>query len=333
MESNKMPSIQALRKIVKDIEYLCEESKLPELSAIGTVKLHGTNASILYNTTKNTINPQKKSGIINTDNDNFGFAQFIDDNTASCIDIIDKIKLLLTTEALVIAEYITIFGEWAGKGIQKKIAISELPKAFYMFGIHIKNTDKSDYWLSSEIVSQLTPQNPIYNLYHFKTYPIKINFNRITDANDLMKTQLDEVENEDPVAKSFGVSGVGEGIVYVIDNYKGKRFIWKVKGEKHAHTGKSKVKSKDGCMEKVVDSTRENFLDTILPNWRLEQGIIEIFGESKLLDRHLYGNYLKWINQDIVKEEMDRIEGSDYKLSDLYKDIQRRAINFIKSNY
>ena len=333
MESKKMPSIEALRKIVKDIEYLCEEPRLPELSAIGTVKLHGTNASILYNNTINTINPQKKSGIISIDNDNFGFARFVDENTTGCMDIIDKIKLLLTKEDLGLLEYITIFGEWAGKGIQKKVAISELPKAFYMFGVHIKHRCESenDYWLSSEIVSQLKPLNPIYNLYNFKTYSIKIDFNKIGEANDLMKTQVDEIEKEDPVAKSFGVSGVGEGIVYVINNYKGQRFIWKAKGEKHVHTGK--IKSKGGYKEKQEDSKRESFLDSILPNWRLEQGITEIFGESTLIDRRLYGDYIKWINQDIIKEEMDRIEESDYTLSDLYKDINRRAIDFIKENY
>ena len=30
MESKKMPSIEELRKIVKDIEYQCEEPRLPE---------------------------------------------------------------------------------------------------------------------------------------------------------------------------------------------------------------------------------------------------------------------------------------------------------------
>ena len=153
---------------------------------------------------------------------------------------------------------------------------------------------------------------PIYNLYHFKT-------------------QVDEVEKVDPVAKSFGVSGVGEGIVYVINNYNGQRFIWKVKGEKHVHT--VKIKYKGGYGQKSVDSKRDSFLDSILPNWRLEQGITEIFGESTLIDCRLYGDYIKWIKQDIIKEEMDRIEVCDYKLSDLYKDINRRAINFIKENY
>ena len=94
----------------------------------------------------------------------------MDENTTGCIDIIDKIKLLLTKEQLGLLEYITIFGEWAGKGIQKKVAISELPKAFYMFGVHIKHRceNGSDYWLSSEIVSQLEFQKPIYNLYDFQ---------------------------------------------------------------------------------------------------------------------------------------------------------------------
>uniref|UniRef100_A0A6C0EJ04 RNA ligase domain-containing protein n=1 Tax=viral metagenome TaxID=1070528 RepID=A0A6C0EJ04_9ZZZZ len=320
-----MPSINALRQIVRDVEKICKEPLLPKLYAIGTVKLHGTNASILYNNTTNAINPQKKSGIISIDNDNYGFAQFMHENIIGCMDLVEKIKSILSEEVITLLEYITIFGEWAGKGIQQKVAISELPRAFYMFGIHIKQQGGNDYWLSPEMVSQLKPCNPIYNLYNFKTYSIKIDLNRIDEANDLMKIQLDEVENEDPVAKSLGATGIGEGIVYVVDNYKGQRFIWKVKGDKHARTGKIKPEYKTG-----TDTERESFLDSILPNWRLEQGIIEIFGESKLIDRGLYGNYIKWINQDIIKEEMDRIEQSNYTLEELYKDINRRSINFIK---
>ena len=316
----KMPSIGNFRNVVKELEKLCDISKIPTLEAYATVKLHGTNASLLYTIKEDKIYPQKKTSIISLENDNFGFAKFVLENYECCYNIIEQIKLILN-EKMTKLENIVVFGEWAGLGIQKKVAISQLPKTFYIFGILIIDYENNFSWLCKKSVSSIKPLKPILNLYHFETFSLTINFSNISDAHENMKIQLEYVENEDPVAKSLGVSGIGEGLVYTIENFMGKRIVWKIKGEKHCQTNK-KIKIDDSAINTIVEK--------VLPIWRLEQGVFEIFN-NQLIEKKLYGNYLKWIVNDIIKEELDVIEKSGFKLDQIKKQINKEAINYLNS--
>ena len=72
------------------------------------------------------------------------------------MNIIDQIKILIC-DILDSIHYITVFGEWAGKGVQPKVAISELPKTFYMFGVNLTYLNGDTIWLSSDIISKIQP--------------------------------------------------------------------------------------------------------------------------------------------------------------------------------
>jgi len=123
---------------------------------------------------------------------------------------------------------------------------------------------------------------------------------------------VQEVENECPVAKYFGVSGIGEGIVFKFE-YKNTIYLFKSKGDKHS---KSKVKA----VKKVDDKEIQRCIDVaekVTPAWRLEQMYSEVFdtlngGEG---DIKRTGEYIKAVIADIVKEEMDNIveEGIEFK--------------------
>ena len=319
-----MPSIMQFRKIVKDIEYLAGDSELPKLKAKGTVKLHGTNASILYNLVNKSLVAQKKSGIIYPNCDNFGFAQFLEDNRKIITQFVESIVSNYLLEYKNI-EYLTVFGEWAGKGIQKQVAISTLDKTFYIFGLHIKYLDKTESWLKTNILEKIYPPLPLRNVYNFKTYDIDIDFNDIKSSIQKMNCLMLSVEEKDPIAEELGTIGIGEGIVFIIDNWKNTRFIWKIKGNKHSSNPKKIISHL-----LPIDPEKESLLNSILPDWRLNQGITEIYGENPIIDRSLFGEYVKWINSDIIKEELDIIESSKYEIKDLNKDINRRAITFIK---
>lgn len=320
MTITSMPSIGNFRNIIKELEKLCGENELPILEAYATVKLHGTNASLLYNIKEDKIYPQKKTSIISIENDNFGFAKFVSENYECCYDIINQIKLLLDNN-IANLENIVVFGEWAGMGIQKKVAISNLPKTFYIFGIMLNDSKNRIRWLNNDDLFTIKPQKPIFNLFHFKTYQITIDFSNIDEAKSKMNTQLIDVEDEDPVAKELGYSGIGEGLVYTINNFKGIRFVWKIKGEKHCQTDK-KIKIDDSAINTIVKK--------VLPIWRLEQGVFEVFN-NQLIDKKLYGNYLKWIVNDIIKEELDIIEQSGFKLEQIKKQINKEAIKYLNS--
>ena len=111
-------------------------------------------------------------------------------------------------------DYCAVYGEWCGWNIQKGVAINGLPKMFVIFGIKV-----DDEWV--DLPSwKYDNENGIYNILQFPTYDVEIDFNN----PELIQNKLIEdtlaVEDECPVGKYFGVSGIGEGIVYHTDVVK-----------------------------------------------------------------------------------------------------------------
>ena len=84
------------------------------------------------------------------------------------------------------------------------------------------------------------------------------------------------------------------------------------------------------CNTEEINPKLDELLKKLLPTWRLEQGVSEVFVEN-FIDRKLYGKYLEWINRDIIKEESDIIKQSGFKINEIRKDIHRIAIQFIKN--
>ena len=70
-----------------------------------------------------------------------------------------------------------IFGEWAGGSIQKKVAISNIEKSFFIFDVKIVPEDGSEsYHLPSDYLRN--KERRIYNIEDFETYEIEIDFNQ-----------------------------------------------------------------------------------------------------------------------------------------------------------
>lgn len=277
-------------------------NKLPVLKATGTIKLHGTNGSVCYNLIDG-LWTQSKNNITNPLKDNAGFACFVEKNKDIFLKLINEVITLKEIDP--VQNTIAIFGEWAGKGIQSGIGVSQLEKAFYIFGIKIApfNEEEKSYWIDSNILD--IDYLGIYNIQNFKTFEIDIDFNEPMLSNNKMVEMVLEVENECPVAKYFGISGIGEGIVFEI-KYKDNAFRFKMKGEKHA--GKSKIKKSkkvdDVKLQKII-----GIVEQVTPEWRLSQMYDETFdvlnGGKGEIERT--GDFIRNVIGDIMKEELDII--------------------------
>ena len=211
MKLIKMPSIEQFRSAIRDIKHSAQyvgqdendemimnrDAKMPTVTFKGTCKLHGTNASIAYNGVN--IWAQSKGNIITPGKDNAGFAMFVHNNTDYFLDALSTIKDMLQ------AEEVVIYGEWAGKGIQKAVAISETPKAFYMFDIKYKTSDEEEYkWvLSPELYLIPDSKRGIRSIFEFKTYSIDIDFEKPLLSQNKMIELTDEVDKECPVGKAL----------------------------------------------------------------------------------------------------------------------------------
>ena len=321
MKLNRMVSIGQFRDVIKNVQhatwYVGQDDdgepiydntvKLPVINAKGTVKIHGTNAGLSFH--KDEMWTQSKKNIITPEKDNAGFAFFVKTKEMVFKHLIDVVR---TTHGINTDENtITIMGEWAGKGIQGGVAVSNLDKKFYIFGIKIKPVDEEipSYWVEHDIFPyEFINGNDIYNVNQFKQFFITIDFENPENPLMSQKQMVDwvmEVERECPVGKFFNVVGYGEGIVFTFE-YKGNRYIFKCKGDKHA--GKPKVKK-----AKKVDDVKlqliNDIVEQITPEWRLSQAFDEVFDviNGGVGDIKRTGDFLRAVHQDIIKEESDII--------------------------
>ena len=295
----------------------------PTLKFKGTVKLHGTNAGICFNN-EDGMWAQSRENIITPESDNAGFAFFVESNReifeSMFAHIAERDGIDLNTNTL------SIYGEWCGGNIQKGVGISNLPKSFFIFGVkvtpHVETDEerksKPAYWISYHGLK--APDAKIYNIDDFQTWEMDIDFNRPELSQNKLSELTIAVEEECPVAKAFGFSGIGEGIVWSCE-FKGVVHRFKVKGEKHSS---SKVKTLAAVDVEKVKSIKE-FVDYAVTESRFNQGIEKTFPNNEPIDIKKMGALIKWVTDDIIKEEMDTMKASNLEPKDVNKYVSTKV--------
>ena len=257
------------------------------------VKLHGTNAGVRVDP-DGTVTAFSRTQVITPQNDNCGFAGWTESKR-------EYFSHLASDKPFV------IYGEWCGKGIQKGVAINCIPnRIFAVFGVRWVD---SDIFISHPVVLEklLVGIPDVHVLPFFEggvTFIVPWDGTQ-EDTEEVLgriNRHVREVEEEDPWVKStFGISGVGEGLVfYPIDpGFKAySSLTFKAKGEKHAVVAKTKPAQYDPT---TVANLKE-FADLVITHARLEQGCRSANGGNLTFDMKNIGSFLKWINQDIAKE-------------------------------
>lgn len=219
----------------------------------GTVKLHGTNGSIIFN--KDGFEVYSRTQKLSENNTNNGFYQFVLENLNDLKDLRSQFS----------ADEVIIYGEYAGIGINKGAAICNTPRKFYVFKILADG---------QEVPLTFENYENIKNIKNYKTFTAK--------SLDEVEQFTNEVLKECPVTKQeFGISGNGEGIVWVDEN--GTR--WKTKWDKPDRPPRIKT---------IKDYSRfDEPLKECLQIWRYEQF---------LNDAHIIPEFIKLIIDDCIKE-------------------------------
>lgn len=328
----KFPSIEQFRNVVATINRnfnyvgLDENGEAiydpmmpkPIIRFRGTVKLHGTNAGVSYNNEAG-VWAQSRENIITSQHDNAGFAFFVESKDTVFRELFDMIATHNNIDCD--TNTITIYGEWCGKGIQKGVGISNLEqKTFFVFGVKITPHTETEeeqranpaYWVTSSYVSD--NDNRIYNIEDFQTYSIDIDF----FMPELTQNRLSEVtmlvEEQCPVAKAFGFEGIGEGIVWTAE-FKGVVYRFKVKGEKHSS---SKVKTLAAVDVEKLNSITE-FIEYAVTDSRFNQALENIFPNNEPVDTKKLGDVIRWVVNDIIKEETDTLASNGLEPKDVNK--------------
>ena len=313
----KFPSIEQFRTVVSNVnrhfnfvgldengEAIYDQTlPKPVITFKGTVKLHGTNAGVSFNNIGG-LWAQSRENIITVEKDNAGFAFFVASNKEifeqMANDIAHVYGLNLDNNT------VSIYGEWCGGNIQKGVGICNLPKSFFIFGVKITPHTETEeelkanpaYWVDSDFLKNNDVN--IYNIEDFTTYSMDIDFN----MPQLVQNELSEltiaVEEECPVAKAFGFSGIGEGIVWTAE-FKGNVHRFKVKGEKHSS---SKVKTLASVDVEKLEGIQK-FVDYAVTESRFNQAIENVFHNQEPIDTKKLGDVIRWVVTDVLKEEMD----------------------------
>lgn len=306
----KFGSIGQFRNFIKTMQYLGWR----KINLIGTVKIHGTNSSVGLDLKDNSLFYQSRNRVLSLDDDNYDFAKYIEDNKSEFLKIFDEIKNKTNTEKY---DSIIIYGELAGKGIQNKVAVSQIDRFFAPFSVVGVNKDTVD---QLDVKLSVNESIRFYPVETFGVYNVQLDLDNVHLAQQEVKDLTINVENECPVGKYFGVSGTGEGIVFTDET---KQYSFKSKGEKHSVSKVKVIANVD--IEKI--NKIKDFVDYSVTENRLNQGIEYLKEMNKELDISSIGDFLRWLANDILKEEQDVIieNGLDNELKAIMKSVSSKG--------
>lgn len=341
MQMFKFPSIEQFRNVVKQVQqqaaFVGKEENgdvimdytrpKPKIRFYGSVKLHGTNAGIVYNPHNDEFSVQSRERILSLEKDNANFFVYAESHKDYFIDLA---KVIATRYQIKPEETVCIYGEWCGGNIQKGVALSNLDKMFVVFDVAIKTGDNETVkWVSHDagVLSMFNqPERKVYNALQFETYAIDIDFENPDMFVNEMVEITNKVEKECPVGAYFGVSGIGEGVVWKNEDCT---LRFKVKGEKHQN---SKVKTLATVDVEKLNAIAE-FVDYACTENRLQQGVTVMRENNIEVELKNIGGFLKWVSDDIAKEEKDTIIANQFDFGKVKKEISNKARKWFMEKY
>jgi hypothetical protein len=233
-----------------------------------------------------------------------------------------------------------IFGEWCGGNIQKNVAICGLPKMFVIFKVRVREeivttteneatadvneqeNTKYSFWLEPKEWSHIKwHEKLIYNIYDFPIYEIDIDFQSPILSQNKLAEITQEVERQCPVGTYFNKTGIGEGVVWTEWAQTRGTLTFKVKGEQHSV---SKVKTLARVDTEKLANIQE-FIDYACTENRLLQGLDYLREQQLTIEMKNVGTFLKWIVNDIIKEEKDTMKESNIDPKDIGRAVQHKA--------
>lgn len=317
----KYASIEQFKNVIKHVKDNASyhQVPLPTLEFIGTVKLHGTNASVVFNPDMSYVF-QSREREISIESDNAGFAMWGERNIDALKKTIKNIRELTNTE-----DRIILFGEWCGGSIPPGVALNQLPKMFVIFNITLVDSQGNRTEFNHvEISDTVYRTEEIRCIYDYPTWKIDIDFNNPSAVQNQLVDLTIAVEEECPVGKAHGVSGIGEGIVWWNEE---RNLKFKVKGEKHSASKVKTLKEIAAVDIEKLNSIKELVASAVSEN-RLKQGLDKL-GEMGLeVDVKNTGAYIKWVVGDVMKEEKDVIIASGFDIKEVMPHVSEAAKKF-----
>jgi len=311
----KYPSIEQFSNVVKNARIFSNKYGIPlkKTKFYGSVKLHGTNSGIaIFN--DDNVEFQSRERVLSYESDNAGFCNWGLQNLTTIKDIGNRIK---TDNQNTSAVY--LYGEWCCGSIQAGVALNQIPdKKLALFEIVLVDSDGNETIMTDLTefgwITDLLPNVVCIDLV-VPPIELEIDFNEPHLVQNYLLEKTLEVEQECPFGKYFGVSGIGEGLVWKAKTESGV-LRFKTKGEKHSSSKVKTVRELTAAEIASKESAKE-FVEYALSENRLKQGIDKLVEMGLEVDIKSTGDYLKWIGSDILKEEINVLIESKIERKDV----------------
>lgn len=331
----QFPSIQHFNDFKSQVNRILgvveNVNQFPEtLTLLGTTKLHGTHLDIVFikndtssNTVEYNIYFQSRNRILSVEKDNI----------LSCTTLSSKevsVYKQLFERALEISkvsapEIVIITGEWCGENVQKGVALTQLEKLFAVFGLKVDNR-----WMPLESLKYLeVPDARIFSILRGGLEQIRVDTKDLDSCTNKLVELTDNVEKNCPFAKSFGVNGIGEGMVWQCNERLTSTLWFKVKGHLHSVTKINTLKPQTP-QEIERRKNLKNFVQDIITISRLEQGLDYLREHNLDFSGESIPVFMNWVASDAEKEERAHAEALGLNWKKVKKEIFIRAKDFYK---
>jgi hypothetical protein len=265
----------------------------------GTVKLHGSNISVLASLDGEITQVRSRRVVLSLSKDLFGATRFMDDHADVIRDICESARRLLPPSVSP-NSYFRVTGEFCGPKIQKGVAVTELSGNNW-FVFDVVAIDDAGRRISINL-DQLpkVDRTPIHLMTDFPTFELVVqdldDFGRILDEANALTVS---VETQCPVGAQLGLVGLGEGIVWIVIDDNDRLFRGKTKAPNF-------IKAAHGSA--LVSNWRPTHRTfTLVHSERLDQArvILDERGIDPLERCEALPVILEWLRGNIEDEEKD----------------------------
>jgi hypothetical protein len=289
------------------------------------VKVDGTNGAI--HALPVGFAAQSRTRLLVPDDDNYGFAAWAHGAAAEfCAGLHAQLGRAV------------VYGEWCGRGIQKRTAISKIERnVFAVFAVQLGDPacETTRLVVEPARLRALLPEHPDVFVLPWHGEPVELDFadvERLKAGAERIDAMVSEVETADPwVAEVFGLRGLGEGVVlYPVegvafdaeggtDRDRYVDLMFKAKGEEHRVVRQKRPAQLDPEVARSV----EEFVALVVTPARLEQGLEQVLGGR--MDLHRMSELLQWIGHDVQKESVAELAAAGLEWKQVAKPVGQAA--------
>jgi hypothetical protein len=197
---------------------------------------------------------------------------------------------------------------------------------FAIFGLKVIYEDDTAEWLDSSLIDEM-PEINVYNVSRVPSYEIEVDLNRPDKAIDVMVEIATKIGDECTFCKTFGVSGIGEGVVWREEEKHSFDNAFKVKDERHQ---KSKIK-KLPTVDVVKMDNLQQAVETHIHEDRLQQIYDKIILTEADKVPQKIGEFVQRCISDVWDEESDSLRASDISRTDFGKASSRKCASWFQN--